>query len=173
VINNTNEIYSDISNSGLSSIFQTGSFSTVMVDEILQYSDNYDNYQINLQTNQILNLSYQILDFENPQSLINNAAMRISGEIESNSAGELRISNSNEAFAAYGTDLSLYNIIKEDNCYNRQTDFNSVGDNVGIFVCTLSLQSSTDITLKLNKFSAISSVNNFLIDLDINHICIK
>jgi hypothetical protein len=170
VINNTNEIYSDISNSGLSSIFQTGSFSTVMVDEILQYSDNYDNYQINLQTNQILNLSYQILDFENPQSLINNAAMRISGEIESNSAGELRISNSNEAFAAYGTDLSLYNIIKEDNCYNRQTDFNSVGDNVGIFVCTLSLQSSTDITLKLNKFSAISSVNNFLIDLDINQL---
>ena len=96
--------------------------------------------------------------------------MKISGEIESNSAGELRVSNSNEVFAVYGTELSLYNIIKGDNCDNRQSNFDSVGDNVGIFVCTLSLQSSTEIDLKINKFSAISSVNNFHIDLDIDQL---
>ena len=170
VINSTNELYSDFSNSGLSSIFQTDSFSTVMIDDISQYSDNYGNYQINLQPNQILNLTYQILDFENPQSSTDNAAMRISGEIESNSPGELRITNSNDVITEYGTELLLYNIIKEDNCYNRQTNFISVGDDVGIFVCTLSLQSSTEIDLKLNQFSVISSVNNFYIDLDINQL---
>ena len=170
VINTTNEIYSDMSNSGLSSIFLTDSFSTVLVDGVLQSPDNDDNYQINLQPNQVLDLTYQILDFVNPQSSIDNAAMKISGEIESNSAGELRVSNSNEVFAVYGTELSLYNIIKGDNCDNRQSNFDSVGDNVGIFVCTISLQSSTEIDLKLNHFSAISSVNNFHIDLDINQL---
>ena len=72
VINNTNEIYSDMSNSGLSSIFLTNSFSTVLVDGVLQSPDNDENYQINLQPNQVLDLTYQIFDFVNPQSSIDN-----------------------------------------------------------------------------------------------------
>ena len=170
IINPTNEIYSDLSYPGLSSIFQTDSFSTVKIDDISQTSDNNGHYNLNLQPNQILNLSYHLLDFDTHHSSIDNAAMKISAEIASNSIGELRLLNTNEIVVEYGLDPLLYNIIREDNCYNRQTNFNSIGDNVGIFVCTLSLQSSTEIDIKINQFLTLSSVNDFRIDLDVNQL---
>ena len=170
LINPANELYSDISYPGLSSIFQTDSFSSVMIDDISQTSDLNGHYDINLQPSQILNLSYHLLDFETHHSSIDNAAMKISAEIASNSIGELRLLNTNEIVVEYGSDSLLYNIIREDNCHNRQTNPNSIGDNVGIFVCTLSLQASTEIDIKINQFLAISSVNDFLINLDINQL---
>ena len=170
IINSTNEVYSDISYPGLPSIFQTDSFSSVMIDDISQTSDNYGYYNINLQPSQMLNLSYYLLDFDTQHSFVDNAALRISAEIVANSSGKLRLSNSNEIVVEYGINSLLHDIIRDENCYNRQANFDSIGDNVGIFVCTLSLQATTQIDIKINQFLAISSVNDFLVDLDINQL---
>ena len=170
LVNSTNEIYADTLHSSLPSIFQTDAFSSVLLDDVPQTADNYGNYVINLQPNQILNLSYQMLDFISSRPSITNSALQLSAEIESNSIGELTNLDSNEVVAHYDTEQLLYNIFNQENCHSRDTAFNAIGDNAGIFICTISLQSSTEIDLKINRFLALSSVNNFTIDLDINQL---
>ena len=170
LVNSTNQIYADTLHSSLSSIFQTDAFSSVLLDDVPQTADNYGNYVINLQPNQILNLSYQMLDFISSRPSITNSALQLSAEIESNSIGELTNLDSNEVVAHYDTEQLLYNIFNQENCHSRDTAFNAIGDNAGIFICTISLQSSTEIDLKINRFLALSSVNNFTIDLDINQL---
>ena len=170
LVNSTNEIYADTLHSSLPSIFQTDAFSSVLLDDVPQTADNYGNYVINLQPNQILNLSYQMLDFISSRPSIINSALQLSAEIESNSIGELTNLDSNEVVAHYDTEQLLYNIFNQENCHSRDTAFNAIGDNAGIFICTISLQSSTEIDLKINRFLALSSVNNFTFDLDINQL---
>ena len=170
LVNSTNEIYADTLHSSLPSIFQTDAFSSVLLDDVPQTADNYGNYVINLQPNQILNLSYQMLDFISSRPSITNSALQLSAEIESNSIGELTNLDSNEVVAHYDTEQLLYNIFNQENCHSRDTAFNAIGDNAGIFICTISLQSSTEIDLKINRFLALSSVNNFTFDLDINQL---
>ena len=170
LVNSTNQIYADTLHSSLPSIFQTDAFSSVLLDDVPQTADNYGNYVINLQPNQILNLSYQMLDFISSRPSMTNSALQLSAEIESNSIGELTNLGSNEVVAHYDTEQLLYNIFNQENCHSRDTAFNAIGDNAGIFICTISLQSSTEIDIKINRFLALSSVNNFTIDLDINQL---
>ena len=170
MVDSTNELYSDVTYPGLSSIFQTETFSSVMIDDISQTPDDFGQYDITLAPGQILNLSYHLLDFDNPQPTIDNAAMKISAEITSDTSGELRLLNSNEIIAQYELDRLSYEIVRENNCQNRGTSFDPVGGNVGIIVCTLSLYTSTEVEIKVNHMLAISSVSNLTIDLAINQL---
>ena len=170
MVNSTNEIYADSLDSNSPSIFQTEAFSSIMLDDVPQTADNYGNYEINLQPNQILNLSYQMLDFTSSMSTLVNSALQLNLEIESNSLGELTDLASNEVVVQYNTDEILYYFFNQETCHNRDPDFNAVGNSAGMFICTLSLQSSTGIDLKINQFLALSAVNNITIDLDINQL---
>ena len=170
LIDENNMIYSDPMITGLNTIFATDSFSTVTADDVVFLPDNHGNYILTLQPNQVLNLSYYLLNHDISHTSVENTGVSIYAEIQSNIAGELQIYGNNEIVAEYSDTAIIHNIMTDEQCQNSQLSSNLIGINVGIATCTLSLYSTTEIDLKINNFKAISSVSEILVHLDPYHI---
>ena len=75
-----------------------------------------------------------MLDFISSRPSITNSALQLSAEIESNSIGELTNLDPNEVVAHYDTE-QLLQYFNQENCHSRDTNFPTIGDSAGIFIC--------------------------------------
>jgi len=166
LIDSSNQIYSDPPTSNYESLFATQSFSSVEIDGINYLPDNDGNYHVILQANQTLNLSYALLNHISQTDDADNTGLSISAQIESSAAGELLFHDSNQLAVGYLPGKYGYSILTGSDCNHHNGPVLAVGTNVAFSTCQLSLYANSDIYLAISKFSAISSVSEFNLELD-------
>ena len=150
------------------SIGSTNSFSHVSVDGLSISPDNNGSYTLNLLQDQTVNFSYQIMTMDHPMVNSDNQLINLDLTIDSLIQGQL--SAPQFADLAYGTGLTLSALKSFSDCPSKSFDNGMLGINMGLANCTIALTPSTDATIKLHNFLAISPLAEIITNLSINQL---
>ena len=150
------------------SIASTNSFTSVSVNGSTILPDNNGSYSLNLLPGQIANLSYQIMTFDNSMINLDNQLINLDLSVESLTQGHLSASQFSDL--SYGTGLTISALQSFTDCPSKSFDNGMLGIDMGIANCTISLTSTTDATIKLNNFLAISPLAEIITNLSTSQL---
>ena len=150
------------------SIASTNSFTSVSVNELTILPDNNGSYTLNLLQGQIANFSYQVMTFDNNMINFDNQLINLDLTIDSLTQGHLSAPQFTDL--SYDTGLTISALQSFSDCPSKSFDNGMVGINMGLANCTISLTTTTDATIKLNNFLAISPLAEISTNLSISQL---
>ena len=159
-------LYADDSLSSTEHLHLAESFASVLLDDVPYTSDADGNYLLNLEANQQLNLTYNVLTPIHAGNQGNSVTSNIYLELRSSSGGTMHSVHNNQLVATYSNSLTTHNIVTANECQNQATNTNSLSIDVRISMCSVTLVASSSVDVKLIHFSAISPVSEFTVVLN-------
>ena len=165
---NMDELFTLPNYASSQSIASTNSFTSVSLNGSAILPDNNGTYVLDLLKDQTVNLDYQIMTLDNDLVDIDSQLINLDLTIDSLIQGQLAAPQF--ADLAYGIGLTSSNLKSFSDCPSKSFDNGMLGINMGIANCTISLTSSTNSTINLKNFLAISPLDQIITNLSINQL---
>ena len=150
------------------SIASSNSFTSVSIDGSTTLPDNNGTYLLDLLKHQTLNLDYQIMALGNNLVESDSQLINLDLTVDSSIQGQLAVPQF--ADLTYSIGLTNLNLKSFSDCSSKSFDNGMLGINMGVANCTISLTATTNLTITINNFLAISPLDQIITNLSISQL---